>query len=161
MSLGIVPGRAGRLLDWRSHILGFLAAAVLCCGCGGGTRSVATAEVSGRVLYKGKPLPGGRITFVADDNAFASGGTIDENGNYKVSVPVGDTHIAVDNRSLERGRGAPRGGPLMGHQQPQGEGPTELKGQYVPIPAKYYASDQSGLAYKVTSGAQSHDVNLD
>jgi hypothetical protein len=117
------------------------------------------AEVSGRVLFKGEPLPGGRVTFVSVVGGFANAATIDENGYYKIKAPIGDVQISVDNRMLH---------PQYSHAPAQSEGMKKksgaaqvlIQGHFVTIPSKYYHTDQSGLTYKVVSGAQTHDIPL-
>ncbi len=52
-------------------------------------------KVSGRVLFQGKPFPGGRVTFFHVNGEFASLCQIDENGNYQLEAPVGDVQISV------------------------------------------------------------------
>jgi hypothetical protein len=134
---------------------------VLAGGCRG-RRSAEHVEVSGRVLFKGQPLPGGKVSFVAEDG-FSSAGVIDENGNYSVKAPTGPSRISVDNRMLDprsaisnmasaqKGAGPRPGGPE----------PEKPKGTYVQIPSKYYLTDQSGLTYEVTKEPkQTHDIQL-
>src|SRR5260370_1315116 len=89
-------------LACRAHLL--LCLLVLTAGCSGGTGSVERAEVTGKVLFKGQPLPGGRVTFVTVQGGFAHGGTIDERGNYTLSAPVGEVRIAVDNRAQKKAK---------------------------------------------------------
>ena len=127
-------------------------------------------EVSGKVLFKGKPLPGGRVTFAAIEGGFASTRPIDENGNYKINAPIGDVLISVDNRML-----LPRGGAGKGKGPAQTKGPEHhpkrpdaqeaepeaSKGRrYVPIPERYANCDTSGLTYTVKPGPQTHDIEL-
>jgi hypothetical protein len=129
---------------------------VLAAGCSG--TSVDHAEVSGRVLFNGEPLPGGRVTFVATNGGFAITVNFDENGNYKIKAPVGDVQIGVDNRMLS---------PRFAHPPVTSEGMKKrsgaanpVTGTYVPIPTKYHHPDQSGLVYKVVKGAQTYDIPL-
>ncbi|HBI46455.1 MAG TPA: hypothetical protein DDY78_26920 [Planctomycetales bacterium] len=70
------------------------------------------ADVSGKVLFQGKPLPGGQVTFVVVKGGFASSGPIGENGNYQIKSPVGDVEISVDNRMLQQQRGKPTSPPI-------------------------------------------------
>lgn len=77
--------------------LGLLA---LMAGCGQNPRSVSHTEVSGKVLFQGKPLPKGRVNFITVKGAFASSGKIDENGHYKLEAPVGDVQICVMNEKI-------------------------------------------------------------
>jgi len=128
-------------------------------------KSIEMAQVSGKVLFRGQPLPGGRVTFVSQaGQAFTSGGNIDENGNYKVEAPVGDVKVSVDNRMLEasagrRGQGPPAAKP--GLKRPGSEEPKTIQGQYIEIPKKYYSADESGLTYKITKGSQTIEIRLD
>ena len=136
---------------------------ILLTGCGKrNPHAVEHAEVSGKVLFAGKPLPGGRITFRAANGTFAASEVIDENGNYKISAPVGDVKIAVDNTMLRmKGKG---GGPPKGMKAPRPPGAEKeakpITGRYVNIPSQFMDPDASGLTYTVTGGAQTHDVEL-
>jgi hypothetical protein len=141
---------------------------ILSAGCGLRPRSVEHAEVTGKVLYQGKPLPGGTVSFVAVNGAFAFTGAIDENGQYEVKAPVGEVMIGVDNRML-------RSGPTQGdgskevktlRQKMEGEDQKDqpskgrLKGRYVAIPKSYTDPTTSGLKYTVKLGPQTHDIEL-
>jgi hypothetical protein len=133
---------------------------VLAVGCGGPRRSVEHVTVTGQVLFKGKPLPGGRVTFVTTQGAFASTGDIDEQGNYKVTAPAGEVKIGVDNQMLSpRSKGAPASA-AKGAGRPNGAEATLPKGTYVAIPRKYTDPETSGLTYTVTKGQTSHNIDL-
>ncbi len=139
-------------------------------GCGKSLHSTQHEEVSGKVLFKGKPLPGGRVTFAAIEGGFASTRPIDENGNYKINAPIGEVLISVENRMLKPGGGAGKGKggsrtpgkehhPKRPDSQVVDAEPT--KGQrYVPIPERYANCDTSGLTYTVKPGPQTHDIEL-
>jgi hypothetical protein len=139
------------------------------CGPGEGT-------VSGQVKFKGKPLPGGRISFIPTDPRHPPAtATLDENGRYQLTVAAGEVKISLDNRELaplvNKGpTGLPQGLPgniklprdvkaqaPPDQPQPQFE---KLPGKYVEIPGKYYQIETSGLSYKVAPGAQTHDIEL-
>lgn len=146
---------------WRAASFGLLMAFVVS-GCSHSVKAPQTTEVSGKVTYNNKPVPGGVVTFVAVKGGFAGNGTIDENGNYKAtSVPVGDVKITVSNKMLSAGRGAPAPGhgPMLGGR-PGGEKPNEQKGHYIALPPKYADADTTDLTYTVVSGPQSHDITL-
>jgi hypothetical protein len=148
-------------------------ALVLLVGCG------SKASVSGRVLYRNKPLPGGWVTFrLVNSSAPAVSAPLDEEGHYEVTLPPGEVEITVDNRELQPpppDRGP--AGPALpsGVKLPPGVKPPETKpppptqeppsdkpaGAYVPIPPKYYEFDTSGLRYTVKPGAQTHDIELE
>jgi hypothetical protein len=136
---------------------------VLAGGCKRVRHSAEHTEVTGKVLYNGKPLPGGQVTFVAVEGGFASNGTIDEEGNYKINAPVGPVKIGVDNKMLSAQRGRPAdirgpGGP--GAKKPGAVDPNPIKGTYVGIPLKYASPETSGLTFTVTKGSPTHDIQL-
>ena len=153
---------AARLACWLCLLSGVLLAAV---GCGERPpHSVDYAEVSGKVLYKGNPVPGGRVTFITPKWGFSGIADIDENGQYKGMSPVGDVLIGVDNWMLrppkvEKGKKPPPKVPSL--KVPGEETRPPLKGKYVPIPAKYADPSKSGLTFKVEKGTQTHDITLD
>lgn len=134
-------------------------------GCGKNLHSTQHEEVSGKVLFKGKPLPGGRVTFAAIEGGFASTRPIDENGNYKINAPIGNVLISVDNRMLQprkpggKAKASPKRRPKRPDFQVVEEEP--IKGRrYVQIPEHYANCDTSGLTYTVKPGAQSYDIEL-
>jgi hypothetical protein len=141
--------------------------------------SVPRGKVSGQVLYKGKPLPGGRITFrPADPKENSVSAELDEQGNYEAVLPAGEVNICVDNRELEPRTGGgpplPPGLPLSpearkmltkgktDHVEPKSDDnlPKPLHGQYVKIPNKFYKAETSGLTFLVTGGDQKRDIEL-
>jgi hypothetical protein len=130
---------------------------ILAVGCSHGA-SVDTAEVTGKVTYKGQPLPGGRITFLTT-GGFAHQGVIDENGNYTVNAPRGDVLIGIDNRMLQGRSRGPGKQPIL--RAPGSEEPVKMKGHYVALPSKYYSPQDSGLTYNVQQGTQTKDFNLE
>lgn len=144
---------------------------VLGCGPGKGT-------VSGRVLYKGKPVPGGRVTFQPANSKFNSvHADLDEQGHYEATLPAGEVQATVDNRELEPSIDRAGGGPDLPPQvrkalaktrseaapaesRAAARKPREGNNRYVPIPEKYYTLEKSGLHFRVESGSQTHDIEL-
>jgi hypothetical protein len=136
-------------------------------GCG-----ASQGRVSGLVLYKGKPLPGGQLTFIsADASKRPVSADIDENGRYEAYLPLGDVAIAVENLNLKPPDRLPPGFSPLGIKLPPAEKQTgEAKpnpaapqlppGTYVPIPEKYYDARTSGLTYMVIPGTQTHNIDL-
>jgi hypothetical protein len=129
---------------------------VLAAGCTTKRRTAEHANVTGRVLYKGKPVTGGQLTFVTTDG-FASNGVIDDKGNYTISAPVGTVKIGVDNRMVGQ-KQMPAA--MKGAGRPDSEPPNPIKGTYRQIPEKCYEPDKSGLAYEVKKGDQTHDIEI-
>jgi hypothetical protein len=134
-------------------------------GCGKNPRSAEHVEVSGNVLFQGKPLPGGEVKFVAINGGFAATGIIDENGHYQIKAPVGEVEIGVSNRML-RANGGLRGGrgpqeAVSLREKKAGERKAQLvKGRWVNIPSGYADPHTSGLKYTVEPGSQTYDIKL-
>ncbi len=129
----------------------------LAAGCGKNPRSAEHADVTGQVLFRGRPLPGGQVTFVTVKGGFAANGIIDEDGNYRIKAPIGDVQIGVTNRMLQpRGREAPQTHPK---KAAAGDAPVP-RGQWVQIPPSYEDPHGSGLTYTVRPGPQTHDIEL-
>ncbi|HTU93793.1 MAG TPA: carboxypeptidase-like regulatory domain-containing protein [Gemmataceae bacterium] len=126
-------------------------------GCSKSPHSAEHADVSGKVLFQGQPLPGGKVTFVAVNGGFASTGTIDENGDYQIKAPVGAVEISVTNQTLQS-----RGGPMAPRRPKKAEAKKDqpTKGRWVKIPSQYGDPHTSGLSYTVKSGSQTHDIEL-
>lgn len=137
----------------RCVSIGLLA---LMAGCGN-PHAPKEAEVSGKVLFQGKPLPGGKVTFTAVKGGFSAIGIIDENGAYQIKAPVGEVQISVTNRMLQP-RTEPKGLPRLG--KAQGVEKQTVKGQWVQIPEQYEDASKSGLTYTVKRGSQTHDIEL-
>jgi hypothetical protein len=151
-------GLAARWACWGCLLLCPL---VLAAGCKKARTSSEHADVSGKVTYNGRAVPGGRVTFVTPDG-FASTGNIDEDGHYKISAPVGDVKIGVDNKMLKNvgHAAATRGAAGPGAKMPDAKEPEPIKGKFIQIPTKSADPQVSGLTYTVKKGAQEHDIEL-
>jgi hypothetical protein len=127
--------------------------------------------LSGQVVYNGKPVPGGLLTFVPSEPGVSPvPARIDENGNYEVQLPAGEMQISVDNRELKSSGKPPALGPPPGAKipaaakgDPAATSPSAFQrppGTYVQLPEKYYRSDTSELKVTVKGGSQKHNVEL-
>ena len=119
---------------WAVHGC-FIALSVLtvCVGCGGGHEQVLPdrAVASGSVLWDGGPLPGGTITFVSKDDPTLRGYATIRDGQYATDrAPIGESWVAVDNRSLRYGNPS----------------------AYVALPEKYRDARNSGLSANLAAG---------
>jgi hypothetical protein len=144
---------------------------LLLAGCGPGE-----GKLSGRVLYDGKPLPGGTLFFQSAGPYNPVTVTLpgDDSGSYEVVLPVGEAQVSVDNRELEPRppppAGIPRGipgGVLQKLDQPKQKGvsaaharQSAIPGKYVKIPQRYYNIATSGLKITVERGNQTKDIEL-
>jgi hypothetical protein len=131
-----------------------------------------TGHVSGKVIYNGQPLPGGRLTFrPADPELNSVPALIGADGSYEATPPVGEVTIAVDNSELRPPEPGQRPGLPPGFKLPGQGGAVKaggaaesaegkLTGKYVPIPEKYYQAETSGLKYTVKKGSETYDIKL-
>jgi hypothetical protein len=134
-------------------------------GCGKSRHSSEHAEVSGQVLYKNKPVTGGEVSFVATEGGWVGRGIIDKDGNYKVSAPVGEVKIAVDNMGLTKmgtGKGTSHETGMKGAGKPRPDAPEAkpLEGTWIQLPGKYMKADTSDLTYTVKPGPQTYNIEL-
>jgi hypothetical protein len=154
--------------------VGLLSLVVAVAGCGPGR-----GKVSGRVLYNGAPLPGGRVTFrPADPRQNTVSAELNERGEYEAVLPAGEVQVSVDNRELEprtaQGGGLPPGLPALSAEarkalggkgdksppKPGGQAADRPSGRYVMIPTRYHDVETSGLKFTVQSGDQTHNIEL-
>jgi hypothetical protein len=119
-----------------------------------------TAQVSGKVFYKGKALPGGHVVFTADVGGLTGEGVITEQGDYMINAPVGAVHITVDTTGLSKRASR---GPMLGRRGGGGGETSLVPGNtYVPIPPKYSKVDQTDLTFTVLPGEpQTHEIRLE
>jgi hypothetical protein len=148
----------------------FLSAFLLAAGCG------SKGTVSGKVTYKDKAVPGGKVQFKTEKGKSYLG-TIKEDGSYTVEkVPAGPVTITVEpNEPPKLGttpgfRGPPKDRMNFGPPK-DAPIPEEARKAFDPrgqsgqkfikdFPAKYKDPEKSGLTYTVTGGDQTHDIPL-
>ncbi len=106
--------------------------------------------VSGKVTYKGKPVPKGTITFHSDGGRMATG-EIQEDGSYSLTTArSGDGAVAGHHRVSIM---ATEGDPSLMPSSPGYVRPKNL------VPTKYNQPDQSGLEANVTE--EGKEINFD
>jgi hypothetical protein len=122
--------------------VGVLMLTLFVAGCSRGT-----GNVSGKVLFKGQPLPAGTITFYDDENGVTSS-AINPDGTYAVSkVRTGAAKVAV---AVPLPINMPGVGPAL--VLPQTKVPS--------IPPHYHDRERSGLTLDVVKGDQVHNFEL-
>jgi hypothetical protein len=146
---------------WRSH--GHVAACLLllaAVGCGKGT-----ASVSGQVIYQGRPLAGGAVTFYGENNWMQSA-WIDTGGKYTITqAPAGAVKVTV---VPSEPRDSPASAGKIKHSGKAGEVPKQSAkkedappaGKSVALPGRYKDPDQSGLSYTLVPGTQTINIEL-
>ena len=135
-------------------------AALSAVGCGGGT-----ADVSGKVTFKGKPVVYGTVVVVGSDGIPKSG-AIQPDGTYRVSgVTLGAARLAVTSPRPPGSQTAPKkqGRDVDDDEKPRPDppppAPPEVIQNWVAIPEKYGDPAKSELTVEVKSGSP-HDIDL-
>jgi len=137
---------------------------LLSLGCGG-----PKGDISGKVIYLGKPLPGGTITFFSAENQMVGSSSINAEGDYSMAkVPAGPVKITVTAPFSIRNPAAPpptKGGNKKterGKMRPDLKEVKEEKRALIRLnfPTKYSMPDQSDLTYTVQPGHQEYSLDL-
>src|SRR5262249_55861805 len=115
------------------------------CGCG------STATVSGKVLYKGRPVTYGSVIIQNADKT-AHSGPIEPDGPYTVEgVRPGDVKIGVISRDPSRDRFL---------QRRDAAAAKLIIKNWFPLPHKLEDPNGSGLTCTVGSGQVNYDIDL-
>jgi hypothetical protein len=123
----------------------------------------ASATISGKVTYKGRPLTGGTMfLWSKEDVKFPV--DIDGLGNFSMTdVPVGEATVTFDTDWVKgREKSAGTSGKGIGGPVAFGgkSAPAAAPLKYVKLPAKYTNRNQSKLTWDIKPGAQSKDFEL-
>jgi hypothetical protein len=125
-------------------------AALALAGCGGGP---ATATVTGAVVFDGRPVTGGAISFISKDG-MPHQADIRSDGTYRVDgVPVGPAIVVLTP-------------PPPADESAAGMRLKDPKSKATPvaapaiIPARYVSAATSDLTYEVKAGENKYDPPL-
>jgi hypothetical protein len=168
------PARALREAKRLGHCLLILFLGLAAAGCGS-----ATGQVTGKVIFRGKPLSGGAVSFLPASGQGANTSRIKEDGTYTViKVPVGTVKIVVAppaaaklDPKIKMMVDAVKSGKTKMSQEEIDKMPPEFRealdsggpsssGRSGVIPKQYTDPEKSVLEYTVTSGSQIHDIEL-
>ena len=127
-----------------------LIAALLIAGCSSGNE-FPTAKVTGKITYRGKPVPTGTIMFVPEGNMPTATGEIQPDGTYQLT-----TYDANDGAVL-----GPHAVSITAIEEQKDVLPAQRSGTPEPIvPAKYMSHTTSGLTAEVKDEPNSLDFEL-
>ena len=141
-------------------------ACVLFCLVGCGPR---TGVVTGEATYKGKPIPGGLLTFRPVDPAQNSATyELGRDGKFTLELPVGEASISIDNREFEpRPATAPAIPPgmtlppeVVKSMQASSKESAKVSDRWVKLPEKYYQIETSNLKITVKGGPQTEVIEF-
>jgi hypothetical protein len=109
------------------------------------------------VRFKGKPMPGGQVTFTSKDRSNVSVfARIGEDGSYVIhGCPAGPVKITV--LALERTRG---GKSFDSPQELAAASKRDQRRKLPAIPLRYTDPNTTDLEYSVVAGAQRYDIEL-
>lgn len=128
-----------------------------------------TGVVSGEVTYKGKPIPGGLLTFrPADQSQNSATYELGRDGKFTLELPVGEAAICIDNREFEpRPATAPAIPPGMNlppevvkSMQASSKESSKVSDRWVKLPEKYYQIETSDLKITVKGGQQTEVIEF-
>jgi len=121
-----------------------------------------TGTVTGKVLFDGKPLSRGQVTFISDSGT-PRPAVIDHDGKYTLQIPPGNFKITVSVPAFK-----PLAGGRVQQMDPakfQASGPVvdakERNKETPDIPPEYTLREKTPLSYTVTAGVQEHDITID
>lgn len=133
-------------------------------GCG--TR---TGEVSGEIVFKGKPVPGGIVTFrPADESHNSVSYELGRDGKFKVELPVGEALISIDNREFEPRPATVAAIPpgvnlpadVVKGMQSSSKESSKVSDRWVKLPERYYQVETSNIKITVKGGKQSETIEF-
>jgi hypothetical protein len=101
-------------------------------------------DVTGKVAFKGKPLPVGTVTFVSRDDKTKVAALIAEDGSYKAVVPAGEYKLTITT--------------LVPKKKDDKDPPKKLP--EVKIPPKYGDRDTTPLVATIKEGKNTLDIQL-
>lgn len=131
-----------------------------------------SGQISGKVKYKGKPLPSGRIVFFNSADRQVASASISSDGSYAATVPSGTLKLAVvtpsSSQTLRSLPKAKQKNILEGIKKMkkgafnplEGENQELVPAQVISVPTKYADPASSGLTIEVLGGPQSFDIDL-
>ena len=129
-------------------------------------------NVTGKVTFKGKPMPGGSVVFFGPSGSGGGSAPINPvDGTYSIeNLPTGELKVAVE--PYGKPERAPQ--PGMGSKEPKNTGPPkdinmppEMAKQYekkstgakhVLVPEQYTKPDTSGFKVTVKAGTTTFDI---
>jgi hypothetical protein len=124
--------------------LAALALLLALAGCGG-----RLVKVTGKLTYKGQPVPYTAVTFVPDDGSRPSMGMTDEQGNF-----------TLQNSRTESGAPRGPGTVVLEYGLTSEEGPPKVSKEVQAVIKKYADPKKSDLHYDITKSGQYLEIDL-
>ncbi len=139
--------------------------------------------VSGKVIYQGKPLKGGSVSFVSTEGGQSFAAGLNDDGTYSIPKILGGAYkvcVETDSQKPAKDTAAvagssqpviPKGAkfePPPGAAIPEGYTPSnpaaaaaaKAAKRYTPIPPHYADAEKTDITYTFTGGDQTFDIEL-
>lgn len=121
----------------------------------GGCNSSGLINASGRLTYKGQPVPSTYLTFwPAEEGKRASTGLTDDNGNFKLSFSRQEEGVLPGHHTVFLRY-------YVSMEEELGQIPPKASKELKAVIAKYGDLKTSPLKYEVTKNGQSIEINLE
>lgn len=120
-------------------------------GCGSG--GLPQADVSGKVTFRGNPIPNVLVSFTPERGPGASGKT-DAEGNYSLSTSKPGDGAVIGQHTVTVSQ------PQQGMILEKGKPPRMAPPPKMVIPPKFASTESSGLTASVKAGDNSIDFEL-
>ena len=125
-------------------------------------------KVTGKVTYKGQPMPGGTVFFHGPSGVPSGSAVINPaDGTYSIELPVGERKVSVtpaSPRLPSEGKGGPKGKSKDGKLPPDGSAKTvekkEWGAKHVPVPVQYTDPEKSSLKVTIKGGSTPFDIAI-
>jgi hypothetical protein len=154
IQLRTIEKKRGPVLKTRISVaMMLLFGLLLVVGCGpSGPNRV---KVSGKVTYKGQPVPTGSVTFLSEHNLIESSPIV--NGDYSIArAPVGNVKVGISTPSISSAVES-----MQLKQKVEGKSREATGAKAVVVPESYRDPEKSGLSYSVSNeSSQTHDIPL-
>ena len=132
--------------------------ALLAVGCSGGVDYGPSGTAAGKLTMGKKPLkPGTQVVFMHPEKGYASFGTTDAEGNFKITsfndgqLPIGKYQVMIQ---------APAGEDPDSKTAEEMMAPQTGELSQAEFPFKYRQTSTSGLEYEVKTGPNSFEIDL-
>jgi hypothetical protein len=119
------------------------------CGCGDGR-----VTVTGRVTYKGEPVPSTEVYFQPDDGSRFSLGKTDDDGNFSL-------RYSRDEDGAPKGQYTVRLKYAPGAAEETHKGPSKASPELKQVIARYGNTGTSSLHYDITKSGQFIEIKLE